>query len=64
MDILLQNLHSKRKKQQVELPITKSIHWKIFKIQFLFTDRRLVKIITLHRRRKNAKMKNIAPFQN
>ena len=49
MDMFLQNLHSNRKKEQVELSLTKHIHKKIFKIQYLFTDRRLVKIIILHR---------------
>ena len=49
MNILLQNLHLNRKKEQVELSITKCIHGKISKIQFLFTDRRLVKILTYHK---------------
>ena len=48
VNILLQNLHSNSTKEQVKLTFTKYFHLKIFKIQYLFTDRRLVKIITLH----------------
>ena len=57
-------MHSNSTREQVKLMLTNYFHLKIFKIQYLFTDRRLVKIITLHRKWKNTKMKNIAASQN
>ena len=67
IDILLHNLHSNMRKNQMKLQIMKKTYCQLLKISFVVTDRGLVEILRLHRKWKNKKMKktkNIVLFQN
>ena len=44
--------------------LPKKLFWKFVLISFLVTDRRLVEILSLHRKWKNEKTKNIVLFPN